>query len=65
VQFLADRGADLQATDRDGSKALDIALGKVAVTGRVGIGAPEPHQETAALLQKLMAANNSSGRVFG
>jgi len=58
VQFLADHGADLQAADRDGIRALDIALGKVGVTGRVGIAAPEPHQETAALLQKLMAANN-------
>ncbi len=57
VQFLADRGANLQATDHDGIKALDIALGKVGVTGRVGIAAPEPHKETAALLQKLMANN--------
>jgi ankyrin repeat protein len=58
VQFLADNGANLQVADRDGIKALDIALGKVGVTGRIGIAAPEPHQETAALLQKLMAANN-------
>ena len=58
VLFLADHGANLQATDRDGIKALDIALGKVGVTGRVGIAAPEPHKETAELLQKLMAANN-------
>ena len=58
VQFLADKGANLQAGDRDGIKALDIALGKVGVTGRVGIAAPEPHKETAALLQKLMAADN-------
>jgi ankyrin repeat protein len=58
VQFLADNGANLQAADRDGIKALDIALGKVGVTGRVGIAAPEPHKDTAALLQKLMAANN-------
>jgi uncharacterized protein len=58
VQFLADRGANLQAADRDGIQALDIALGKVGVTGRIGIAAPEPHKETAALLQKLMAANH-------
>jgi ankyrin repeat protein len=58
VQFLADNGANLQVADHDGIKALDIALGKVGVTGRVGIAAPEPHKETAALLQKLMAANN-------
>jgi ankyrin repeat protein len=57
VQFLADSGADLQAVDRDGMKALDIALGKVGVSGRIGISTPEPHQETAALLQKLAAKN--------
>jgi ankyrin repeat protein len=57
VQFLADNGANLQAADRDGMKALDIAQGKVGVSGRVGIATPEPHPETAALLQKLIAKN--------
>jgi ankyrin repeat protein len=57
VQFLADHHANLQIADRDGIKALDVAQGKVGVTGRVGIAAPEPHKDTAALLQKLMAAN--------
>jgi ankyrin repeat protein len=57
VQFLADSGANLQAADRDGMKALDIAQGKVGVSGRVGIATPEPHPETAALLQKLIAKN--------
>ena len=57
VQFLADSGANLQATDRDGMKPLDVALGKVGGTGRVGLSTPEPHRDTAALLQKL-AANN-------
>jgi ankyrin repeat protein len=57
VQFLADNHANLQIADRDGIKALDVAQGKVGVTGRVGIAAPEPHKDTAALLQKLMAAN--------
>ena len=57
VQFLADSGADLQIADRDGIKALDIAQGKVGVSGRVGISTPEPHPETAALLQKLIAKN--------
>jgi uncharacterized protein len=58
VQYLHDNGADLRVADRDGTRALDIAEGKVGVTGRVGIAAPEPHKETAALLQKLIAANN-------
>jgi ankyrin repeat protein len=57
VQFLADNGANLQAADRDGMKALDVAMGKVGATGRVGISTPEPHHETAALLQKLAAKN--------
>lgn len=56
VQFLADSGANLQAVDRNGMKALDVALGKAGATGRIGISAPEPHHETAALLQKLAAA---------
>ena len=58
VQFLADNGANLQVADHDGIKALDLALGKVGVTGRIGIATPEPHRDTAALLQKLTAANN-------
>ncbi len=57
VQFLHDNGADLRVADHDGMRALDIAQGKVGVTGRIGIAAPEPHQETAALLQRLIAAN--------
>ena len=58
IQFLADHGANLQVADHRGVKALDIALGKAGVTGRVGIAAPEAHRQTAALLQKLIAANN-------
>jgi ankyrin repeat protein len=57
VQFLADSGANLQAADRNGMQPLDIAMGKVGGTGRVGLSAPEPHPETAALLQKLTARN--------
>jgi uncharacterized protein len=57
VQFLADSGADLQAADLNGIRALDIALGKVGGTGRIGLSAPEPHPETAALIQKLIARN--------
>ena len=57
VQFLANSGANLQATDRDGMKALDVAMGRVGGTGRIGLSAAEPHPETAALLQKLAAKN--------
>ena len=57
VQFLADSGANLQAADKNGIKPLDIALGKVGGTGRVGLSAAEPHPDTAALIQKLIAKN--------
>jgi ankyrin repeat protein len=53
VQFLADSGANLEAKDRGGMRALEVALGKNSGTGRGGLSAAEPHPETAALLQKL------------
>ena len=58
VQFLADNHANLRVADHDGIRALDIAMGKVGVTARIGIAAPEPHKDTAALLQKLTAKND-------
>jgi ankyrin repeat protein len=59
VQFLADSGANLSATDSDGITALDIASGKAGRTGRGANTPPEPHKDTAVLLQKLMAAERS------
>jgi ankyrin len=56
VKFLASSGAKLDLKDRGGSTALDVALGKAGVTGRVGVALAEPHPETAALLKELMAA---------
>jgi ankyrin repeat protein len=58
VRFLAQHGANLQAADRDGVKALDVALGRGGPTGRVGIASAEAHKDTAALLQSLIAANH-------
>jgi ankyrin repeat protein len=55
VKFLASSGAKLDLKDRGGSTALDVALGKAGVTGRVGVALAEPHPETAALLKELMA----------
>ncbi len=55
VRFLADSGAQLDLKDRAGSTALDIAQGKAGVTGRVGVAVAEPHPETAAVLQQLLA----------
>ncbi len=43
VQFLADSGADLEAKDRGGLRALEVALGKNSGTGRGGLSAAEPH----------------------
>jgi uncharacterized protein len=60
VQFLADSGADLAAKDREGITALDIASGKAGRTGRGANTPPEPHKETAALLEKLIAAKSAS-----
>jgi ankyrin repeat protein len=58
VRFLAQHGANLQAADHDGVKALDVALGRGGPTGRVGIASAEAHKDTAALLQSLIAANH-------
>jgi uncharacterized protein len=55
VKFLAQSGARLDLKDRGGSTALDVAMGKAGVTGRVGVAQSEPHPETAALLRQLMA----------
>lgn len=53
VQFLAENGADLQATDANGRTALDLARG----TGGPGRQAAEAaFPETVALLESLMAA---------
>lgn len=58
IRFLAKHGANLQAADHFGIRPLDVALGKAGSTGRFGIGKPQVHKETAALLQSLIAANN-------
>ena len=57
VRFLADSGANIDARDRSGLTPLDVATGKV-ITGRAGVSAPDPHPETAALLQQLLAARS-------
>jgi ankyrin repeat protein len=55
VQFLADHGAKLDVKDKRGFTPLDVALGKAGGLGFDGAAA-EPHESTAALLRKLMAA---------
>ena len=55
VKFLAENGADLYAKDANGRTALDLAQGNY--NEPFLRQAAEPHEETAAVLQELMAAN--------
>jgi ankyrin repeat protein len=53
VQFLVDRGADVNAKTRQGSTPLDAAMGKGS------FGLPVPHDGTVALLKKFGAVEGS------
>jgi ankyrin repeat protein len=53
VRFLAEHGADLQLKDARGRTALDLAKG-VGVAG-VKSATADPHPDTVALLESLMA----------
>jgi uncharacterized protein len=53
VEFLAANGADLYAKDANGRTALDLAMGRYEENFLRQ--AAEPHVETVALLEKLMA----------
>jgi ankyrin repeat protein len=55
VQFLAEHGAKLDIKDKKGFTALDAAVGKAGGVGFDGAAAV-PHESTARLLEKLMAA---------
>ena len=59
VKFLAENGADLYAQDANGRTALDLALGNY--NEPFLRQAAEPHEETAAVLKELMAANPPAG----
>jgi uncharacterized protein len=54
VKFLAENGADLQAKDANGRTPLDLAKG-VGVPG-VKSAVADPHPDTVALLESLLAA---------
>jgi ankyrin repeat protein len=56
VQLLVDRGADLNAKDNQGKTPVDSALGKAGGNSRGGQRI-DIHEDTAALLRKLMAAS--------
>ena len=55
VQFLVDHGANLRATDNRGNTPVDSAMGKAGGNSRGGQRI-DVHQDTAALLRKLTAA---------
>ncbi len=52
VQFLVDRGANINSKDARGLTALDAAMGRTGGNGRGG-QLIEPHTETAKLIEKL------------
>ena len=54
MQFLVENGADLNAKDSRGNTPVDSALGKAGGNSRGGQRI-DVHQDTAALLKKLMA----------
>ena len=54
VKFLAEHGANLDAKDKQGRTALDIAMGK-GVRARIG-GEPTVRESTTALLRQLMSS---------
>jgi ankyrin repeat protein len=54
VKFLVERGAKLDAKDAKGNTPVDSALGKAGGNSRGG-NRIDVHQDTAALLKKLMA----------
>ena len=55
VQFLVDHGAKLDAKDARGMTPVDSAMGRAGGNSRGGARI-DVHEDTAALLQKLMAA---------
>jgi ankyrin len=55
VQFLVDHGANLDAKDNRGMTPVDSAMGKAGGNSRGGQRI-DVHEDTAALLRKLMAA---------
>ena len=55
VQFLADRGAQLDAVNKDGRTPSDEARGQADTSAEDNVRRPE-HKATQALLQQLIAA---------
>lgn len=58
VQFLADHGANLELKDNQGKTPLDSAMGRAGGNSRGGQRI-EVHEETGALIEKLIAASHA------
>jgi len=54
VKYLSEHGANLDAKDKQGRTALDVAMG-VGVRARIG-GESTVRESTAALLRQLMSS---------
>ncbi len=59
VEFLVAHGADLNATDANGRTPLDLAMGRYEENFLRQ--AAEPHVETVALIEKLLAEQAKAG----
>jgi ankyrin repeat protein len=59
VKYLVEQGADLSAKDNRGMTPLDSALGKAGGNSRGGARI-DVHEDTAALLRTLVAANTTT-----
>jgi Ankyrin repeats (many copies) len=58
VKFLAEKGAPLDAKDKQGRTPVEMALG-VGLHGHAG-GPPAVREGTANLLRQLMASSNNT-----
>ena len=56
MQVLADRGARLDVKDRRGMTPIDSAMGRAGGNG-FGGNRIDVHEDTAALLKKLMTSS--------
>jgi hypothetical protein len=61
VQLLADRGAKVDVKDKKGKTPIDSALGRNGGNG-FGGNRIDVHEDTAALLKKLIAGQATSAQ---